>query len=82
MAPLSFLLAAAGRKLLVASYPHTGGLPRNAPPTSATSVNTKKMKNKIFAIPAAAPAMLVNPNTAAMMATMKNVKAHDNMTTS
>jgi hypothetical protein len=37
------------------------------------------MKNKIFAILAAAPAMLVNPSTAAMIATTKKVKAHDNM---
>jgi hypothetical protein len=58
----------------------TGGLPRNAPATSATSVKTKKMKNRIFAIPAAAPAMLVKPRTAAMIATTKNVNAQDNMT--
>jgi CheY-like chemotaxis protein len=29
----------------------TGGRPRNAPATSATSVSTRKMKNRIFAIP-------------------------------
>jgi hypothetical protein len=40
------------------------------------------MKNRIFAMPAAAPAILVKPSTAAMIATMKNVKAQDNMTTS
>ena len=57
----------------------TGGLPRSAPPTNATSVSTRKMKNRIFAIPAAAPAMLVKPSTAAMIATTKNVSAQDSM---
>jgi CheY-like chemotaxis protein len=57
----------------------TGGRPRNAPATSATSVSTRKMKNRILAIPAAAPAMVVKPSTAAMIATMKNVKAQDSI---
>lgn len=59
---------------------YTGGLPLIAPATNATSVNIRKMKKRIFAMPAAAPAMLVNPSTAAMIATMKNVSAHDNIT--
>ena len=40
------------------------------------------MKNRIFAIPAAAPAMVVKPSTAAMIATMKNVKAQESIKTS
>src|SRR5690606_28999857 len=59
-----------------------GGLPRKAPATSATSVNTKKMKNRTFAMLAAAPATLVKPSTAAMIATTKNVSAHESIRTS
>jgi len=37
--------------------------------------STKKIKKRIFAIPAVAKAMPVNPNTAAIMEMMKNKKA-------
>src|SRR5262245_58948437 len=60
----------------------TGGRPRIAPATSATSVSTRNTKKRILAIPAAAPAIVLKPSTAAMIATMKNVSAQDNMTTS
>ena len=38
-----------------------------------------KMKNRILAIPAAAAAIPKNPNTAAMIATMRNTTAQLNM---
>jgi hypothetical protein len=37
--------------------------------------STRKMKKIIFAIPAVATAMPVNPKTAAIMETMKNTSA-------
>jgi hypothetical protein len=46
---------------------------------SETTNNTRKTKNKSFAIPAAATAMPVNPKTAAMIATTKNVRAQLSM---
>jgi hypothetical protein len=39
---------------------------------------TKKIKNRILAIPAAAPAIPPKPRNAAMIAIMKNVNAHRN----
>jgi len=39
----------------------------------------RKMKKRIFAIPAAAMAIPVNPKSAAMIDTMKNMIAHLSM---
>jgi hypothetical protein len=41
--------------------------------------NTIKIKNNIFAIPAAAPAITKNPNKAATMATIKKIRAYRNI---
>ena len=43
------------------------------PNTNAITANTKNTKNKILAISMAEPAMLVNPNNAAIIATMKKI---------
>jgi hypothetical protein len=43
---------------------------------------TMKMKNKIFAMPAAAAAMPKKPKTAAIRATMKKISAQRNISTS
>jgi hypothetical protein len=40
---------------------------------------TRKTKKRIFAIPAAAPAMPPKPNRAAMSAITRNVTAHPNI---
>jgi hypothetical protein len=47
-----------------------------------TKSRTRKMKNKIFAIPADAPAIPPKPKAAATRATIKNTKAQYNMTCS
>jgi len=49
------------------------------PRTKETAAKTKNTKNKTLAISMAEPAMLVNPSTAAMIATTKNVKAQFNI---
>ena len=46
---------------------------------SDTRNNTKKIKNKIFAIEAAPAAMPPNPNTAAMIAMIRNMTVQRNM---
>jgi hypothetical protein len=43
---------------------------------------TRKMKNKIFAIPADAPAIPPNPKAAATRATIKNTRAQYSMVAS
>src|SRR6476620_7791987 len=43
--------------------------------TSETKSRTRKIKNKIFAIPADAPAIPPNPKAAATRATIKNTRA-------
>lgn len=43
---------------------------------SDATKSTMKTKKRIFAIPAAAPAIPVKPNTAASNAMIKNVMAH------
>jgi hypothetical protein len=54
----------------------TGGvLPREACATSDTRNSTRKMKNSIFAIPAALAAIPLKPRSAAIRAMIKNVKA-------
>jgi hypothetical protein len=47
--------------------------------TRETKSRTRKMKNKIFAIPADAPAIPPNPKAAATRATIKNTRAQYNM---
>ena len=47
--------------------------------TRETKSRTRKMKNKIFAIPADAPAIPPNPKAAATRATIKNTKAQYSM---
>jgi hypothetical protein len=47
-----------------------------AEPINANKNNTTKIKNNSFATPAAATAIPVKPNTAAISAMMKNAKAH------
>ena len=49
------------------------------PAISETRNNTIKRKNKIFAIPAAPAAIPVNPNSAATIATTKNIRVQRNM---
>jgi hypothetical protein len=44
-----------------------------------TTAKTKNTKNKILAMSMAEPAIFVNPNTAATMATTKNVTAQFNI---
>lgn len=44
-----------------------------------TRKSTKKIKNKIFAIEAAPAAMPPNPNTAAMIAMIRNMTVQRNM---
>src|SRR5579871_159460 len=46
---------------------------------SITTKSTRKMKNRTFAIPAAATATPPNPRTAAMIATMRNSNAQYNI---
>jgi len=46
---------------------------------SITRKITKKMKNKVLAMAAAAPAIPQKPNNPATMATTKNIKAHLSM---
>ena len=58
---------------------YIGFLPRTAPAIADTIKSTRKTKNRIFAIPAAAPAIPLKPSTAAMSAMMRNVMDHDNM---
>jgi hypothetical protein len=55
---------------------------RKACPRSAKRKSTTKMKKRIFAIPAAANAIPVKPNIAAISATTKNAIAHRNITPS
>lgn len=45
------------------------------PATSAIRNNTIKIKNRILAMDAAPAAIPVNPNTAATIATIKNIRA-------
>jgi hypothetical protein len=45
---------------------------RTKPPSNATRNSTRKMKNRTFAIPAAATAIPPKPKIAAMIAIMKN----------
>ncbi len=49
---------------------------RISPLSRATKKSTRKMKNRIFAMPAAAKAMPPNPKTAAINAMMKKAIAH------
>jgi hypothetical protein len=49
------------------------------PRISDTTNNTRKTKNKIFAIPTAVPAMPVKPSNAAIKATMRNVMDQPNI---
>jgi hypothetical protein len=49
------------------------------PAINAMRNNTIKTKKRILAIDAAPAAMPVNPNTAATMATIKNMSAQRNM---
>ena len=48
---------------------------------SATNQKAKEIKKMIFAIPTAAPAMLVKPSNPAMIATIKNEIVQLNMCT-
>ena len=50
--------------------------------TSEMMKRSKKMKKRIFAIPAALAASPVKPNSAAMMAMIKNMADHESITTS
>lgn len=59
-----------------------GGRRPSKPITRNTTKITRNMKNKIFAIPAAATAIPPNPNAAAIIAMIKNVRAQPNMITS
>ena len=52
---------------------------RDDPATSAITKSTRKIKNSILAIEAAPAAMPVNPNTAATIATIKNIRAQRNI---
>jgi hypothetical protein len=52
---------------------------RDPPNTNAPIKRTRKIKNNILAIDAAPAAMPVKPNTAAIIAIMKNVAAHFNI---
>jgi hypothetical protein len=52
------------------------------PKINETTANTKNTKNRILAISMAEPAILVNPNTAATMAMIKNVTAQFNIESS
>jgi hypothetical protein len=47
-----------------------------APSTNTTIHTTNTMKNSIFAMAAAPEAMSVNPNIAAMIATIKKINDH------
>lgn len=49
------------------------------PKINETIANTKNTKNRILAMSMAEPAILVNPNTAAIIATTKNVRAQFNI---
>jgi hypothetical protein len=49
------------------------------PKTKLIRKMTRKMKNRIFAIPVAAPAIPANPNTPAIIAMIKKINAHCNM---
>jgi hypothetical protein len=49
---------------------------------SVSTNNTMKIKNSIFAIPADAADMPVNPNRAAIMATTKKISAQRNINNS
>jgi hypothetical protein len=51
----------------------TGGV--RWPKTSARTSSTRRMKNRIFAIPTAVPAIPPKPRTAAISAMMRNVMA-------
>ena len=51
----------------------------DAPPIIASKNNTIKTKNIILAIAAAPTAIPVKPNTAATIATIKNISAQRNM---
>lgn len=62
------------------SYHHIGGVfPLMTWKIPASTKSTIKTKNNIFAIPAEAAATPPNPNTPAIIATIKNVKAQPNM---
>jgi len=65
--------------VLVECFIYLGDLPRSAPETNEITKSTKKIKNIIFAIPAAAPAMPPKPNTAAIKAITKNVIVQRNI---
>ncbi len=52
---------------------------RKAPPIKARTNNTRKTKNKIFAILAAPAAIPVNPNSAAIKAITKNITDQRNI---
>lgn len=60
-------------------YPFPGPLNRNVPPISANTNSTRKIKNNTLAMPAAPDAMPVNPNSAATMATTKNINDQRNI---
>ena len=53
---------------------------RLLPPINDNKNNTMKIKNMIFAIVAAPAAMPVNPNTAAIIAIIRNVTVQRNIT--
>ena len=54
-------------------------IPDAAPATNEMTKSTINTKNRIFAIPVAAPAIPVNPNSAAIIAIIKNVIAQPNI---
>jgi hypothetical protein len=56
-----------------------GDFPLIAPAIKDITSNTIKMKKIILAIPAAAPAIPPKPNTPAINAITKKVKAHPNI---
>jgi len=64
--------------LILLSY--TSG-PLLRPVINDTAKRTKKIMNKILAIPASSPAIPPNPRTPATIATIKKVKAQFNITT-
>lgn len=53
---------------------------RNIPVSKEIANNTRKIKNKILAMPAALEAIPPKPNTAAIIATIKNMSAQRNIT--
>ena len=59
-----------------------GYVRRINPPTREIRNKMMKIKNRIFAIPAAAAAIPKKPNIAAIIATIRNTTAHPNMAAS